>query len=35
MPQYWLISDRNNGGIGTDRNVAGLAYFVSDKKPAQ
>jgi esterase/lipase superfamily enzyme len=33
MPQYWLISDRNKGGIGRDRNVAGLAYFVSDKSP--
>ena len=33
MPKYWLISDRNNGGIGTERNVAGLSYFVSDTKP--
>jgi esterase/lipase superfamily enzyme len=33
MPQYWMISDRNNGGTGTGRNVAGLAYFVSDKGP--
>jgi hypothetical protein len=33
MPKYWLISDRNNGGIGTERNVAGLSYFVSDKEP--
>jgi len=33
MPKYWLISDRNNGGTGTDRNVAGLTYFVSDTKP--
>src|SRR5580704_13765630 len=32
MPKYWLISDRNNGGIGTERNVAGLSYFVSDKE---
>jgi esterase/lipase superfamily enzyme len=33
MPKYWLISDRNNGGIGTERNVAGLSYFVSDTEP--
>jgi esterase/lipase superfamily enzyme len=33
MPKYWLISDRNNGGIGTERNVAGLTYFVSDTEP--
>jgi esterase/lipase superfamily enzyme len=33
MPKYWLISDRNNGGIGTERNVAGLSYFVSDIEP--
>jgi esterase/lipase superfamily enzyme len=30
MPKYWLISDRNNRGTGTGRNVAGLTYFVSD-----
>jgi hypothetical protein len=30
MPKYWLVSDRDNGGIGTGRNVAGLTYFVSD-----
>jgi esterase/lipase superfamily enzyme len=30
MPRYWLISDRNNGGTGTGRNVAGVNYFVSD-----
>jgi esterase/lipase superfamily enzyme len=30
MPQYWLISDRDNGGTGTGRNVAGLSYFTSD-----
>jgi esterase/lipase superfamily enzyme len=33
MPKYWLISDRNNRGIGTERNVAGLTYFVSDGGP--
>jgi len=31
MPRYWMISDRNNGGTG--RNVAGLAYFISDCGP--
>ena len=30
MPKYWLISDRNNGGTGNGRNVAGLSFFVSD-----
>ena len=30
MPKYWLISDRNNGGTGTGRNVAGLTYFTSE-----
>ena len=30
MPRYWLISDRNHGGTGTGRNVAGLTYFTSD-----
>lgn len=33
MPKYWLISDRNNGGTGTGRNVPGLTYFVSDAGP--
>ncbi len=33
MPRYWLISDRNHGGVGTGRNVAGLSYFVSDRGP--
>jgi esterase/lipase superfamily enzyme len=33
MPKYWLISDRNNNGIGTGRNVDGLTYWVSDKTP--
>jgi len=30
MPKYWLISDRNNGGTGTGRNLTSLTYFVSD-----
>lgn len=33
MPKYWLISDRDKGGIGTNPNNAGLTYFVSDTKP--
>src|SRR5258707_5680544 len=33
MPKYWLISDRNNGGTGTGRNVQGLTYWVSDGGP--
>ena len=33
MPKYWLISDRNNGGTGTGRNVAGLTYWVSEAGP--
>jgi esterase/lipase superfamily enzyme len=33
MPRYWLISDRNNGGTGSDRNIAGLSYWVSDAGP--
>ena len=30
MPNYWLISDRNNGGVGQGMNNAGLTYWVSD-----
>ena len=30
MPKYWLISDRNNGGIGPGINNAGLTYWVSE-----
>jgi hypothetical protein len=33
MPRYWMINDRNNGGTGTDRNTAGLTYWVSDGGP--
>ena len=33
MPNYWLISDRNNGGVGSGPNVVGLTYFVSDAGP--
>ena len=32
MPKYWMISDRNAGGAGTERNANGPAYFVSDSK---
>src|ERR1700686_358436 len=30
MPKYWLISDRNNGGVGQGMNNSGLTYWVSD-----
>src|SRR4051812_32549458 len=30
MPKYWMISLRNAGGTGTDRNRAGPTYRVSD-----
>ena len=30
MPKYWLISDRNNNGVGQGMNTAGLTYWVSD-----
>ena len=32
MPNYWLISDRNNGGTGTGINTQGVSYFVSDSE---
>jgi esterase/lipase superfamily enzyme len=30
MPNYWLISDRNKGGVGQGMNNAGLTYWVSE-----
>ena len=30
MPKYWLISDRNNGGVGQGMNNAGLTYWTSE-----
>jgi esterase/lipase superfamily enzyme len=33
MPKYWLISDRNKGGIGQSRNNSGVSYWVSDAGP--
>ena len=33
MPKYWLISDRDNSGIGTKLNNSGLSYFVSEAGP--
>jgi esterase/lipase superfamily enzyme len=33
MPKYWLISDRNNNGVGTGRNITGLTYWISDGGP--
>jgi esterase/lipase superfamily enzyme len=33
MPKYWMINDRNRGGVATSPNTAGLTYWVTDKKP--
>jgi esterase/lipase superfamily enzyme len=35
MPKYWMINDRNNGGVGTSPNTTaeGLTYWVTDKTP--
>jgi len=33
MYKYWLISDRDNGGVGVERNQNGLTYWVSDTAP--
>lgn len=33
MPKYWLISDRNNGGVGPSKNNNGVTYWVSDQGP--
>ena len=33
MAKYWLISDRDNNGIGTGRNADGLTFWVSDGGP--
>jgi esterase/lipase superfamily enzyme len=30
MPKYWMISLRNSGGIGDDRNSAGPTYWLTD-----
>jgi esterase/lipase superfamily enzyme len=30
MPKYWLISDRDKGGVGQGMNNAGLTYWVSE-----
>jgi esterase/lipase superfamily enzyme len=30
MPKYWLISDRDKGGVGQGVNNAGLTYWVSE-----
>jgi Alpha/beta hydrolase of unknown function (DUF900) len=30
MPKYWMISLRDSGGIGTNRNSDGPTYWVSD-----
>ena len=33
MPKYWMINDRDKGGIGTSPNAGGLTYWVTDKTP--
>jgi hypothetical protein len=33
MPKYWMINDRDHGGVGTGRNVDGLTYWITDKEP--
>ncbi len=30
MPKYWMISDRDEGGIGSDRNNSGVTFWTSD-----
>jgi len=32
MPKYWMISLRDSGGIGTNRNLDGPTYWVSDNE---
>ncbi len=35
MPKYWMINDRDKGGVGTSPNktTEGLTYWVTDKTP--
>jgi esterase/lipase superfamily enzyme len=33
MPKYWMLNDRDRGGIGTAPNVGGVTYWVADKGP--
>jgi|GEM_PF-4037666 hypothetical protein len=35
MPKYWMINDRDKGGVGTSPNTTsdGLTYWVTDKTP--
>jgi len=28
MPKYWMINDRNQGGVGNAPNKSGLAYSI-------
>src|SRR6266566_5678663 len=30
MPQYWMISARDDGGVGSNRNADGVTYWISD-----
>jgi esterase/lipase superfamily enzyme len=32
MPKYWMINDRDNGGVGPNPNADGVTFWVSDKK---
>ena len=33
MPKYWMINDRDKGGIGPNPNIDGVTFWVSDKQP--
>jgi hypothetical protein len=33
MPKYWMLNDRNNGGIGSDWSSGGLTFWVSNRGP--
>jgi len=33
MPKYWMINDRDRGGVGTSLNAGGLTYWVTDNGP--
>jgi pimeloyl-ACP methyl ester carboxylesterase len=33
MPKYWMINDRNQGGLGNAPNKSGLSYWVTNNGP--
>lgn len=33
MPKFWMINDRDKGGVGSGRNDNGLTYWTSDSGP--